>query len=344
MMKRRALASFAKLALAVAACSVAVVAAAQSPSPPSQAPQSPQVQPPWPTKPVRIIVPYAPGGGSDTLGRLVSRRLSEVFKQTFVVENRSGVAGVIGSQMVAKADPDGYTLVVSGIGSHVVAPMVNDNTFDPIKDFTHIAFLGGPPTVLVVGPDSPYKDLKGFVEYAKANPGKISWGSPGQGTHGYMIGDAFASTAGIKMVTINYKGGNPAMTDLLAGHVNAAFMSFGTTTPYIQSGKLRALAITSDKRADDFPQLPTFTEQGYPALTGTTWFSLSGPAGMPPAIVERLNTEVRRALRSPEIVAEMRRQNMETLDMDVPTFNAYVRSEIQHWKPYVSPAQADAKP
>ncbi|GGX33395.1 hypothetical protein GCM10007242_45710 [Pigmentiphaga litoralis] len=330
--------------MAVAACSVAVVAAAQSPSPPSQAPQSPQVQPPWPTKPVRIIVPYAPGGGSDTLGRLVSRRLSEVFKQTFVVENRSGVAGVIGSQMVAKADPDGYTLVVSGIGSHVVAPMVNDNTFDPIKDFTHIAFLGGPPTVLVVGPDSPYKDLKGFVEYAKANPGKISWGSPGQGTHGYMIGDAFASTAGIKMVTINYKGGNPAMTDLLAGHVNAAFMSFGTTTPYIQSGKLRALAITSDKRADDFPQLPTFTEQGYPALTGTTWFSLSGPAGMPPAIVERLNTEVRRALRSPEIVAEMRRQNMETLDMDVPTFNAYVRSEIQHWKPYVSPAQADAKP
>jgi tripartite-type tricarboxylate transporter receptor subunit TctC len=344
MMKRRALASFAKLALAVAACSVAVVAAAQSPSPPSQAPQSPQVQPPWPTKPVRIIVPYAPGGGSDTLGRLVSRRLSEVFKQTFVVENRSGVAGVIGSQMVAKADPDGYTLVVSGIGSHVVAPMVNDNTFDPIKDFTHIAFLGGPPTVLVVGPDSPYKDLKGFVEYAKANPGKISWGSPGQGTHGYMIGDAFASTAGIKMVTINYKGGNPAMTDLLAGHITAAFMSFGTTTPYIQSGKLRALAITSDKRADDFPQLPTFTEQGYPALTGTTWFSLSGPAGMPSAIVERLNTEVRRALRSPEIVAEMRRQNMETLDMDVPTFNAYVRSEIQHWKPYVSPAQADAKP
>jgi tripartite-type tricarboxylate transporter receptor subunit TctC len=344
MMKRRALASFAKLALAVAACSVAAVAAAQSPPSPSQAPQSPQVQPPWPTKPVRIIVPYAPGGGSDTLGRLVSRRLSEVFKQTFVVENRSGVAGVIGSQMVAKADPDGYTLVVSGIGSHVVAPMVNDNTFDPIKDFTHIAFLGGPPTVLVVGPDSPYKDLKGFVEYAKANPGKISWGSPGQGTHGYMIGDAFASTAGIKMVTINYKGGNPAMTDLLAGHITAAFMSFGTTTPYIQAGKLRALAITSDKRADDFPQLPTFTEQGYPALTGTTWFSLSGPAGMPSAIVERLNTEVRRALRSPEIVAEMRRQNMETLDMDVPTFNAYVRSEIQHWKPYVSPAQADAKP
>jgi len=337
MMKRWALASRAKLAFAVAACSAACVAAAQSPP-------SPPLQPPWPTKPVRVIVPYAPGGGSDTLGRIVSRRLSEVFKQTFVVENRSGVAGVIGSQMVAKADPDGYTLVVSGIGSHVVAPMVNDNTFDPIKDFTHIAFLGGPPTVLVVAPDSPYKDLKGFVDYAKANPGKISWGSPGQGTHGYMIGDAFASTAGIKMVTINYKGGNPAMTDLLAGHITAAFMSFGTTTPYIQSGKLRALAITSDKRADDFPQLPTFTEQGYPALTGTTWFSLSGPANMPPAIVERLNTEVRRALRSPEIVAEMRRQNMETLDMDVPAFNAYVRSEIQHWKPYVAPAQADAKP
>lgn len=291
----------------------------------------------WPTKPVRIIVPYAPGGGSDTLGRLVAKHLSETFKQPFVVENRAGAAGTIGSGAVARAEPDGYTLVVSGIGSHVVAPLLNDVGFDPITDFTHIAFLGGPPTVLVAHPSQPYKDLKAFVDYAKANPSAISWGSPGQGTHGSMIGEAFSAAAQIKMVAVNYKGGNPAMTDLLAGHIPSAFMSFGTTTPYIQSGKLRALAITSDKRAAGFPDLPTFTELGYPALTGTTWFSLSGPPGMPPAIVQRLNAEVRQALKAPDVVAEMQRQNMETLDMDVAAFNRYIKSEIEHWKPYIKP-------
>ncbi|MDX3907626.1 MAG: tripartite tricarboxylate transporter substrate binding protein [Pigmentiphaga sp.] len=298
----------------------------------------------WPTKPVRVIVPYAPGGGSDTLGRLVSKHLSETFKQPFVVENRAGAAGVIGSQMVARAEPDGYTLVVSGIGSHVVAPLLQGNTYDPIKDFTHIAFLGGPPTVLVTHPDQPYKDLKSFVEQARARPGAISWGSPGQGTHGYMIGEAFAAAAKVKMVPVNYKGGNPAMTDLLAGHITSAFMSFGTTTPYIQSGKLRALAITSTKRVEGFDNVPTFTELGYPALTGTTWFSLSGPANLPAAIVERLNTEVRRALRAPDVVDEMRRQNMETMDMDVAAINRYVKSEIEHWKPYIQPARKDAQP
>ncbi len=298
----------------------------------------------WPQKPVRVIVPYAPGGGSDTLGRIVARHLSTSLKQTFVVENRPGVAGVIGSQMVAKAEPDGYTLVVSGIGSHVVAPLMDKRAFDPIKDFSHIAFLGGPPTVLVVGPNQPYQDLKSFIAYAKSNPGSISWGSPGQGTHGYMIGAAFADTAGVQMVPINYKGGNPAMSDLLAGHIPAAFMSFGTTTPSIHSGKLRALAVTSSRRVADFPTLPTFTEMGYPHLTGTTWFALSGPAHMPSAIIERLNTEVRRALHAPDVVAEMQRQNMETVDMDVAAVNAYFKSQIAHWKPYVTAVESDAKP
>jgi len=292
----------------------------------------------WPSRPVRIIVPYAAGGGSDALGRLVAKQLSETFKQPFVVENRAGAAGTIGSGAVARAEPDGYTLVVSGIGSHVVAPLLNDVGFDPISDFTHIAFLGGPPTVLVVHPNQPYKNIDEFVAYARARPSSISWGSPGQGTHGSMIGEAFSAAAKIKMVAVNYKGGNPAMTDLLAGHIPSAFMSFGTATPYIRSGKLRGLAITSTQRAAGFPDLPTFTELGYPALTGTTWFSLSGPPGMPPALVERLNAEVRRALKAPEIVAEMQRQNMETQDMDVAAFNRYVRSEIEHWKPFIKPS------
>jgi len=292
----------------------------------------------WPSRPVRIIVPYAAGGGSDALGRLVAKQLSETFKQPFVVENRAGAAGTIGSGAVARAEPDGYTLVVSGIGSHVVAPLLNDVGFDPISDFTHIAFLGGPPTVLVVHPNQPYKNIDEFIAYARAHPSSISWGSPGQGTHGSMIGEAFSAAAKIKMVAVNYKGGNPAMTDLLAGHIPSAFMSFGTATPYIRSGKLRGLAITSTQRAAGFPDLPTFTELGYPALTGTTWFSLSGPPGMPPALVERLNAEVRRALKAPEIVAEMQRQNMETQDMDVAAFNRYVRSEIEHWKPFIKPS------
>lgn len=297
-------------------------------------------QPSWPTKPVRIVVPYAPGGSADTLGRVIAKHLSETFKQTFVVENRSGAGGIIGSQMVARAEPDGYTLVVSGIGSHVVAPVDNPNAYDPIKDFTHIAILGGPPTVLAVNAAQPPKDLPGFISYVKSLPDGLSWGSPGQGTHGSLIGEAFRQMTRLNLVQVSYKGANPAVSDVAANQVPAAFVTLTTAASNIKAGRLRAIAVTSAERIAEFPDVPTFKELGYPKLVGTTWFSLSGPAGMPPALVARLNQEVRNGLKTPEGKAELAKQNMETFDWDVPTFNNYVKSEIEYWTPYVKEAAA----
>ncbi|MDX3906250.1 MAG: tripartite tricarboxylate transporter substrate binding protein [Pigmentiphaga sp.] len=294
----------------------------------------------WPNRLVRVVVPYAPGGSADTLGRLISRHLSETFKQSFVVENRGGAGGVIGSQMVARAEPDGYTLVVSGIGSHVVAPLTNASSFDPIKDFTHIALLGGPPTVLAVNVAQPIKDVPGFIKHVKSLPEGLSWASPGQGTHGALIGEAFRQVTHLNLVHISYKGAGPAVADVAANQVPAAFITLSTAAGNIKSGKLRPLAVTSAQRIVDFPDIPTFKELGYPQLTGTTWFSLSGPAGMPADLVQKLNVAVRKALQSPEGQAELRAQNMETFDWDAPTFNDFVKKEIAHWSPYIKQSQA----
>ncbi|WP_420226395.1 tripartite tricarboxylate transporter substrate binding protein [Pigmentiphaga litoralis] len=293
----------------------------------------------WPRKPIRLIVPYPPGGSADTLGRALAQSLTGSLNQTVVVENRAGAAGFIGSQAVARAEPDGYTLVVSGIGSHVIAPLQNPNAFDPIKDFTHIAFLGGPPAALIVNADSPVKDLAGFITYARSLPNGVSWGSPGQGTHGSLIGDAFKDASRLKMVHVAYKGANAAVTDLIANQIQAAFITLSSATAGIKSGRIRAIALTADKRLDDFPDVPTFTEQGYPKLTGTTWFSLSGPAGMDPVVTARLNAAVRQAMRTPEIQRELRQQNMVTEDWDAATFTRYVGAEITHWSPYLQAAE-----
>ncbi len=298
----------------------------------------------WPTKPVRVVVPYAPGGSSDTLGRLIARHLSETYKQTFVVENKGGAGGVIGSQMVARAAPDGYTLVVSGIGSHVIAPFATSTpTYDPMKDFTHIAILGGPPTVLAVNTSLPIKDLPSFIKYVKAQPQGLSWGSPGQGTHGSLIGEAFRITTKLDLVHIAYKGASPAVADVAGNQVPAAFVTLSTASGNIKAGKLRPLAVTSSERISEFPDVPTFKELGYPELTGTTWFSLSGPAGMSPDLVASLNKEVRRILQTPEGQRELHAQNMETYDLDAPAFNKFFQQQIDHWGRYIEKPQASAK-
>lgn len=299
----------------------------------------------WPRKQIRLIVPYPPGGSADTLGRALAHALTGSLQQTVVVENRAGAAGFIGSQAVARAEPDGYTLVVSGIGSHVIAPLQNPNAFDPLKDFTHIAFLGGPPAALIVNADGPVKDLRGFIAYARSLPNGVSWGSPGQGTHGSLIGDAFKDATQLKMVHVAYKGANAAVTDLIANQIQAAFITLSSATAGIKSGRIRAIALTADRRLDDFPDVPTFTELGYPKLTGTTWFSLSGPAGMDPTVVNRLNAAVRQAMRTTDIQRELRQQNMVTEDWDVATLTRYVGTEITHWSPYLqAPAPAAATP
>ena len=295
----------------------------------------------WPQRAVKVVVPYAAGGSSDTLGRLAALGLAEAFKQPFVIENKGGAGGVIGSQQVAKTAPDGYNLVVSGVGSHVIAPAENPKAFDPMKDFTHIAMLGGPPLVLAVNADLPIKDIKSFLDYAKRNPAGISWGSPGKGTHGYLIGESFELMTKTNMQHVAYKGAAPAVADLVAGHIQASFTTLSTASPHIQSGRLRALGVSSSKRMPDFPNVPTFAELGYPKLTSLTWFALSGPAGMSPALVSRINLEVRKIMRSPHAQEQLAKSSMETFDWDVARFNQFFSEEIALWTPIVRNIKPD---
>ena len=292
----------------------------------------------WPARTVRVIVPYAPGGTSDTLGRLVAQHLQSVYKQGVVVDNKSGGGGLIGSQMAAKTAPDGYTLVVSGIGSHVIAPVAN-RMIDPMGDFTHIAYLGGPPLVLAVHPGVPATTVKEFIAHAASLKDGLSWGSPGIGTHGHLIGELFAKRTGIRQLHINYKGAAPAITDLIGGQIPATFTTYTSANAFIAAGKARALAITASKRLPEMPDVPTFAELGYPELTSTTWFSLSGPAGMPADLVEKINAEVRRGLKTDTAARQLARESIEVQDWDAATFTRFLQVEIDRWTPLAKSVQ-----
>jgi tripartite-type tricarboxylate transporter receptor subunit TctC len=295
--------------------------------------QEAQAQDAWPQKAVKLVVPYSAGGSADTLGRLASLGLADAFKQPFVIDNKGGAGGIIGSEFVKNSAPDGYSLVVSGIGSHVIAPVDSPNSFDPIKDFSHIAILGGPPLALAVNANVPVNDLNGFIEYCKKLPGGLSWASPGKGTHGYLIGKLFQSITKSPMVHVGYKGASPAMADLVAGQIPASFTTLTTASPHILGGRLKAIAVTSNKRMKEFPNVPTFAELGFKQLTSVTWFSLSGPAGMSPSLMNRINAEVRRIMHTSSVQEQLAKDSMETFDWDVAKFNQFFVSEVKRWGP-----------
>jgi tripartite-type tricarboxylate transporter receptor subunit TctC len=288
----------------------------------------------WPSRPVKVIVPFPPGGSADTLGRLVAQKLGEQLKGTFVVENRGGAGGAVGSELVAKSPPDGYTLLVSGIASHVLYPLLNPKaSYDPLRDFTHIALFGGPPAVLAVKPALPANDLKSFVELAKGK--QLSYGSPGNGTQGQLVAELFKRQSGIELQHVPYKGAANAVTDLISGQIDAVSTTLTTASSQIRAGRARALAVSSAARLPDYPDIPTFAESGYPDIVATVWFSLSGPAGMPPELVRQLNEEVRRALELSEIRERMRHEGISPNRLDAREFNAFVADELRRWGPIV---------
>jgi tripartite-type tricarboxylate transporter receptor subunit TctC len=290
----------------------------------------------YPSRPVKIIVPFGPGGTADTLGRLVAQKLSDQLKDSFIIENKGGAGGVVGSEQVAKAPPDGYTLVVSGIASHVIAPLLPGGTpYDPLKDFTHIALFGGPPAVFAVNPSVPAKTLKEFVALAKQKPGALSYGSPGAGTQGQLVAELFKREAGIEVLHVPYKGAAAAVTDLMGGQITSVSTTLTTASTQIKAGRARALALSSAQRLPDYPDIPTFAEQGYPNIIGTVWFSLSGPPGMPPEIVDRLNAEVRRALELSDVRTRLRTEGISPNRLDAKEFTAFVSDELHRWGPTV---------
>ena len=290
----------------------------------------------YPSRPVKIIVPFGPGGTADTLGRLVASKLSDQLKESFVIENKGGAGGVVGSELVAKSAPDGYTLVVSGIASHVIAPLLPGGTpYDPLKDFTHIALFGGPPAVFAVNPNVPAKTLKEFVQLAKDKPGALSYGSPGPGTQGQLVAELFKREAGIEVLHVPYKGAAAAVTDLMGGQITAVSTTLSTASGQIKAGRARALALSSAQRLPDYPDIPTFVEQGFPNIIGTVWFSLSGPPGLPQEIVDKLNAEVRRALELSDVRAKLRHEGIAPNRLDAKEFTAFVTDELRRWGPTV---------
>lgn len=294
----------------------------------------------WPAKPVRIIAPFAPGGSADTLGRIVAQKLTEHLKENFVVENRPGAGGALGSDIVAKAAPDGYTLVVSGIASHVLAPAVQGTPYDPVRDFTHIALFGGPPAVLAVNPQLKVKDLREFVALAKSKPGAISYGSPGNGTQGQLVAELFKQRAGVDLQHVPYKGASAAVADLIAGHIPSVSTTLTTAATQIRAGRAIGLAISAEARLPEFPDVPTFAEMGYPDIVATVWFSLSGPANMPADIVTKLNAEVNRALQLADVRERLKPEGIVPTPMDPRAFSAFVAAEVKRWAPIVKASGA----
>ena len=289
----------------------------------------------WPTKPVRIIVPYGPGGTADTLGRIAAMKLNQTLGQDFIVENKPGAGGLLGANLVAHAAPDGYTLVVSGIASHVIAPVLNPKgtDFDPIKDFTHIVLLGGPPDVLVTTKALPVKTLKDFIALAKAKPDSLSYGTPGIGTHGHLVCELLQQEAGFKMTTVPYRGAAAAAADIVGGQLPAGCFTLTTASGQIRAGNLHAIAVTSKKRLPDWPDVPTFVELGYPNLVAVTWFALSGPAGMNPAIATLINKTVIAGFKDPAVQKRLRVDAIDPEPLTPAQFTQFVKDETARWKP-----------
>ena len=288
----------------------------------------------WPDKPVRMIVPYSAGGANDLLGRVFAEQLSKTFGQQFFVENRTGGGGLIGTEAVARAAPDGTTLLVSGIPSLVLAPAMNKNaSFDPIKDFTHIAYLGGPPNVFVVHPSAGVNSFKELLALMKSQPDGVQYVSPSIGSVGNMVAEYVADKENVKLVHVVYRGGGAAIGDLVAGHVKVGSMTLSTTQPHIAAGKLKALAVSSEQRMAEFPDLPTLVELGYPELVVTTWYSLAGPSGLPRDSVNKLNVAVNKAMQLPEVQKHLTAGMVQTKPMTADEATAFMQREVNLWAP-----------
>ena len=287
----------------------------------------------WPTRPIRIIAPSTPGGAADMFGRRRCEHFSATFRERCFVENRAGAGGLIGTAATAQAAPDGYTLTTSSTAYHVIAPAVSPNPgFDPIKDFTHIAYIGGPPNVFVVNPALGVSSLAELTALGRRGQ-VIDYVSPGVGTLGHLLAESFAQKAGIKLQPIMTKGASQAMMDLVSGNVNVGTMTWTSALTQIRAGKVIPIAVTSRARLAEFPDLPTFKDLGYPELTAVSWFALSGPAGLPDDVTQRLNGAVAKMLQLPEVRKRFERDAVETHAMSSEEFTRFVAGEIEKWTP-----------
>jgi tripartite-type tricarboxylate transporter receptor subunit TctC len=309
------------------ALSAAVVAAVSLPA----------VAQPYPAKPVRVIVPFAPGGGSDFTGRLVAQKLTERLGTTFVVENRPGAGGNLGAELALKAPADGYTLLLIS-ASYTVNPSVYKLSFDPIADITPVIQVSGGPYVVAVHPSVPANTLAEFVAYAKRQPEKLAYGTSGNGSIMHVASQYFADAAGIKVLHIPYKGTGPALQDTIGGQVQLIFGAIPATLPHVKAGRLRALAVTTSKRVSAAPDLPTVAEVGYPGYEVTNWHGLIAPRGVPAEIVERLNREVNELIKGEEMKKSLAADGLEPAGGSPAQFAEVLKVEAARWAKVVKQA------
>jgi len=298
----------------------------------------------YPSKPIKMVVPFPPGGTTDILARIVGQELSKAWGQQVVIENRAGAGGNIGSDIVAKAAPDGYTLLMGTVGTHGInMSLYKKMPYDAVKDFQPITVVAAVPNILVVHPSVPVHSVKELIDYAKKNPGKLSFASSGNGTSIHLSGELFKTLTGVQMTHVPYKGSAPAITDLLGGQVHLMFDNMPSAFPHVQAGKLRALAVTTAQRAAAAPDLPTIAEAGVPGYEATSWFGVLAPAGVPRPIVDKLYREIARILKDPQVSKEMRARGAEPVGNTPDEFAAYIKAEIEKWRKVVaaSGAQVD---
>ena len=285
----------------------------------------------YPNKPIRIIAPVQPGGGVDLVARTIADRLGRALGQSIVVENQSGGGGIVGSLAVARAAPDGYTLMVGYVGTHGTNPAVRKLPYDAIKDFTPIAMVGGTPNVLIVPPSLPVNTLKEFIQYAKSNAGKLSYGSAGPGTLTHLAMEQLKVAVDLDLVHVPYRGIGPAITDILGGQTHALFPGLAAALPHIKAGKMRPLAVTGVKRHPLLPDVPTFEESGYRGFDGVQWYGIVGPANLPAPIVALLSGEINKLLASPELRERLSGEALEPMPMSAEEFGRYMRDDIARW-------------
>ncbi len=287
----------------------------------------------FPSRSLKLVVPYAPGGGADSVARIVAKKVAENVGQPIVIENKGGAGSIVGTDLVAKAEPDGYTLLLGQSGPISINPAVYKTLpYDPVKDFAPITMTTAYPYILVVNSESPAKTLQEFVALAKSKPGALNYGSTGVGAANHLVAELFASKAGLKMTHVPYRGTALAVGDLVSGQLNVVFGDPISVLPHIKSGKLRPLAVTSLERSPVAPEVPTVAESGYPGFEALAWHGILAPARTPPAVIQKLNAEFVKALADPATRELLEKQAMQTVGNSPQAFAAFIQKDIATWK------------
>ena len=285
----------------------------------------------YPNRPIRMIVAFPPGGPTDIVSRVIAKRLGEQLGQTVVIENKPGAGGNIGAEAAAKAAPDGYTLFYNTSAITIAPGLYSKVGYDPVKDYAPVSSTAAVPMVLMVNPRMPVKSVSEFIDYAKANPGKLNYGSTGSGTITHLATAAFAASAGLQLQHIPYKGSAPNIADLAAGVTHLTIDTLNSSLALIKDGRVRPLAVTTLRRSAIAPDLPTLNETAFPGMEMSAWQGIVVPSGTPPAIVEKLNAEVRKALKHPEVMEKMAAQGTDILGSTPQEYATYIRGELQRW-------------